>query len=140
MKVKDAMCEQAVWCAPDRPVSEVARLMREEDIGAVPVGENDRLVGMVTDRDIALHGFSPELAPSATTVADVISKGVIYCNETQDLEDAIRLMENHQVRRLPVINQAKRLVGMLSLGDISHAVSHELSGMLLRSVSDHHSD
>ncbi len=138
MKVRDAMHAQATWCAPDKALADIAKVMRDEDIGAVPIGENDRLVGMVTDRDIALNGVGRGLDPVKAKASDVMSKGVIYCTENQDLEDAVRLMEDRRIRRLPVINDQKRLVGMLSLGDVSHAGSRELAGELLQSVTAHH--
>jgi CBS domain-containing protein len=91
-------------------VSDIAKKTRDLDIGAIPVGDNDRLIGMV-------------------------SKGIVYCRDTEELEDALCIMEQKQVRRLPVINDQKRMVGMLSLGDISHAASHELSGEVMAAVS-----
>jgi CBS domain-containing protein len=138
MKVKDAMHQGAVWVAPQTPVADVARKMRDLDIGAIPVGENDRLIGMVTDRDIACRGVANGGDCARLTARDVMSKGILYCNDTEDLEDALRIMEQKQVRRLPVINDKKRMVGMLSLGDIAHAASHELSGEVTAAVSAHH--
>jgi CBS domain-containing protein len=138
MKVKDAMHHGAEWVAPQTPVAEVARKMRDLDIGAIPVGENDRLIGMVTDRDIACRGVANGGDCARLTARDVMSKGILYCNDTEDLEDALRIMEQKQVRRLPVINDKKRMVGMLSLGDVAHAASHELSGEVTAAVSAHH--
>jgi CBS domain-containing protein len=138
MKVKDAMHQGAEWVAPQTPVAEVARKMRDLDIGAIPVGENDRLIGMVTDRDIACRGVANGGDCARLTARDVMSKGILYCNDTEDLEDALRIMEQKQVRRLPVINDKKRMVGMLSLGDVAHAASHELSGEVTAAVSAHH--
>lgn len=139
MKVKDAMHKGAEWIGPDMPVSEVAKKMRDLDIGAFPVGEKDRLIGMLTDRDIACRGVADGKDCTKLTVRDVMSKGVIYCRDSEELEDASRIMEDKKVRRLPVINDKKRMVGMLSLGDISHAASHELSGEVVAAVSAHHS-
>jgi CBS domain-containing protein len=138
MQVKDAMHKGAEWVAPDTPLSEVAKKMRDLDIGALPVGENDRLIGMVTDRDIACRAFANGRDVASLTVRDVMSKGIVYCTETEDLGDAIRLMEDKKIRRLPVINDKKRMVGMLSLGDVSHAASRELSGEVIAAVSAHH--
>ncbi len=138
MKVKDAMHKGAEWIGPQTPVAEVAKTMRDLDIGAIPVGENDRLIGMVTDRDIACRGCTDGKDLSALTARDVMSKGILYCNESEDLEDAMRIMEQKQVRRLPVINDRKRMVGMLSLGDVADAASHELSGEVIAAVSAHH--
>ncbi len=138
MKVKDAMHKGAEWVEPQTPIGEVARTMRDLDIGAIPVGENDRLVGMVTDRDIACRVVANGTDPGKLTAGDVMSKGILYCRETEDLEDAMRIMEQKQVRRLPVIDDRKRMVGMLSLGDIADAASHELSGEVIAAVSAHH--
>jgi CBS domain-containing protein len=138
MKVKDAMHKGVEWVAPQEPVADIAKKMRDLDIGAIPVGENDRLIGMVTDRDIACRGVANGGDCARLTARDVMSKGILYCNETEELEDAMRIMEQKQVRRLPVINDRKRMVGMLSLGDIAHAASHELSGEVTAAVSAHH--
>jgi len=138
MKVRDAMHRGVEWVGPDTAVSEVARKMRDLDIGAIPVGENDRLVGMVTDRDIACRAVADGNDCNKLTTRDVMTKGVVYCLDSEDVDDAIRIMEQKQIRRLPVINEKKRLVGMLSLGDISHATSHELSGEVVAAVSAHH--
>jgi CBS domain-containing protein len=138
MKVKDAMHQGAEWVEPQTPIGEIARKMRDLDIGAIPVGENDRLIGMVTDRDIACRAVANGTDPGKLTARDVMSKGILYCRETEDLEDAMRIMEQKQVRRLPVINDRKRMVGMLSLGDIADAASHELSGEVIAAVSAHH--
>jgi CBS domain-containing protein len=138
MKVKDAMHKGAQWVEPTTPVSEIAKLMQKLDVGAIPIGENDRLVGMVTDRDIACRGVADSKDCSTLTARDIMSKGIIYCNEAEDLADALRIMEQKKIRRLPVLNENKRMVGMLSLGDISHAASHELAGEVMAAVSAHH--
>jgi CBS domain-containing protein len=132
MKVKDAMHKGAEWVTPETTVAELARKMKDLDIGALPVGENDRLIGMVTDRDITCRDFL------TLTAREVMSKGVFFCTDTEEVEDALRIMEKNQVRRLPVINSEKRMVGMLSIGDISHATSHEMSGEVITAVSAHH--
>ena len=139
MKVKEVMHKGVEWREPDTSVAELARVMAAEDIGAIPIGENDRLVGMVTDRDIAIRAFKNADA-SNKTARDVMTEGVIYCMENENIEDAIRLMEQKEIRRLPVINDNKRMVGILSLGDVSHAVNQSLSGELIRAVSDHHDE
>ena len=138
MKVKQAMHQEASWCEPGTSICDVAQRMKSEDVGAIPIGENDRLVGMVTDRDIALRAVAEGRDCKKTTAREVMSNKVLYCNEDQELEDAVRIMENNQIRRLPVINSDKRLVGMLSLGDVSHAAGQSLSGELLKAVSAHH--
>ena len=138
MKVKDAMHKGAEWVTPETTVAELARKMKDLDIGALPVGENDRLIGMVTDRDITCRAGSDGKDFLTLTAREVMSKGVFFCTDTEEVEDALRIMEKNQVRRLPVINSEKRMVGMLSIGDISHATSHEMSGEVITAVSAHH--
>lgn len=138
MKVKDAMHTGCEWVDPDTPISEVARKMKALDVGALPVGENDRLVGMVTDRDIACRGVADSRDWSTLKARDVMTQGIIYCNDSEELDDAIRIMEQKQIRRLPVINDKKRMVGILSLGDISHAAPRELTAEVMTAVSAHH--
>ena len=138
MEVSKAMHSKADWVSSDTPVSEIAKIMEKDDIGAVPVGKDDRLIGMVTDRDIALRVVAEGRDPARTTAEEVMSKGIIFCRTTETVEDAIHVMTQKKVRRLVVLDEKKRLAGMLSLGDVSRAVGRELSGELLRRVSDHH--
>lgn len=137
MKVKDAMHRDAKWVSPETPVSEMAKMMKDLDIGALPVGKDDRLVGMVTDRDITC-GLANSADASTLTAEKVMTTGIVYCRADEDIENAIRLMESKQIRRLPVIDDKKRMVGMLSIGDISHAVARNLSGEVITAVSAHH--
>lgn len=138
MNIEKAMHKGAKWVAPETSVREIAALMKRDDIGAVPVGENDRLIGMITDRDLALRVL-PDGADSAKLKArDVMTKGIVYCRTDQTVEDAIHLMEDKKIRRLPVINDKKRLVGMLTLGDVSHNTSRELMGELVHAVAMPH--
>ena len=109
--------------------------MRDEDIGALPVGENDRLIGMVTDRDIAVRGVAEDRAPETTTVRDVMSEKVYYCFEDDDVEDAARCMAENQVRRLPILNRDKRLTGIVSLADIAQT-GEECEKTALEGVSE----
>lgn len=138
MRVRDAMHEGCTWCSPDTPLSEIAQILRDEDIGAVPIGENDRLIGMVTDRDIACRGVSLGSDMSSMTARDVMTEGIEWCLEDDDINSAVQKMEEQQLRRLPVMNREKRMVGILSLGDISHAVARKQSGEFASAVSAHH--
>jgi CBS domain-containing protein len=138
MKVKEAMHPGAEWLEASTPLVEVARKMREHDVGAIPIGEKDRLVGMVTDRDITLRAVAESKDAHNLTARDVMSKGIIYCRDTEDVEDATRIMEQKQIRRLPVLDEQKRLVGMLSLGDVAHSAPLHISGETLTAVSAHH--
>ena len=138
MKVKDAMHKGTEWIGPDTPVPEIAMKMKKLDIGAMPVGENDRLIGMVTDRDITCRAIANGKDCSSLTARDVMTAGMIFCRDTEDLDDALRVMEQKKVRRLPVIDGKKRMVGILSIGDISHVASHELTGEVMAALSAHH--
>jgi CBS domain-containing protein len=139
MKVKDAMHKGVDWVSPDTPVTELAKLMRDHDVGAVPIGENDRLVGMVTDRDIVCKGLAQDnFNASSTTARDVMTAEIHCCRDDDDLAKAVRHMDELKVRRLPVINKSKRMVGILSLGDVSHSASADLLMACIKSVSAHH--
>ena len=138
MKVKDIMHRGVKCVDPETPVGQIARKMRDEDIGAVPVCEDDRLVGMVTDRDIVTRGLAADKNCAELIARDVMTKPIVYARADEDVEDALHIMEKNQIRRLPVINENKRLVGMLSLGDISQKAGRDLAGDVMRSVSAHH--
>jgi CBS domain-containing protein len=139
MKVKEAMHKGVDWVAPDTPLADLAKLMRQHDIGAIPIGENDRLVGMVTDRDIVCKGLAEDgFDAHRATARDVMTPGIHCCSEDDDLAKAVRHMEALKIRRLPVINKSKRMVGILSLGDISHSASSDLLTECVKKVSAHH--
>ena len=138
MKVKDAMHRGVEWREPGTPVKEIAKVMRESDVGAVPISEAGRLVGIITDRDIACRAVANGNDIDKLTAADIMTQGIIYCTEGEDVEDAVHLMEDNQIRRLPVLDDEKRMVGMLSLGDLTHSVSRELVGELAEAVAEHH--
>jgi CBS domain-containing protein len=138
MKVKDAMHPGVTWVGPETSITDLARSMRDDDIGAIPIGENDRLIGMVTDRDIVVKGCAGGRDISTMTARDVMSEPILYCRADQDMDDAIRLMEIHQVRRLPVIDANKRMVGMLSIGDVAAFTNRDLLGEVVERVAIHH--
>jgi CBS domain-containing protein len=139
MKVKDAMHKGVDWVSPDTPITEIAKLMREHDIGSIPIGENDRLIGMVTDRDIVCKGLAQDgFDAGGATARDVMTPRVHCCREDDDLAKAVRHMEALKVRRLPVINKGKRMVGILSLGDIGRSAPGDLLSECVKSVSAHH--
>jgi len=138
MKVKDIMHTGVAWVGPETSIFEIAQKMRDEDVGSVPVGENDRLVGMVTDRDIVCRGLAGTKDCHQLTARDVMSKPIVYARADEDIKDALHLMEKNRIRRLPVIDENKRLAGMLTLGDISEKMGRDLTGEVMRSVSSHH--
>jgi|SRR5262245_22551464 len=118
MRVSEAMTREVKICTPGQTIREVARTMREIDAGAMPVGENDRLIGMITDRDIAIRAVAQGKGPD-TPVREVMSEHIEYCYEDEDLGRVAQGMADVRVRRLPVVNREKRLVGILSLGDLA---------------------
>ena len=138
MKVRDAMHEGVEWVEPGTSIKELAKTMREHDVGAIPVGEKDRIIGMVTDRDIVLRAIAEGGQCESVTARDVMTKGIVFCRDVEEVEDAVRIMEQKQIRRLPVLDENKRMVGMLALGDISHAVSRVITGEVTAAVSEHH--
>jgi CBS domain-containing protein len=118
MQVSKAMSSDVKIANPNESIREAARLMAKLDCGSLPVGENDRLVGMITDRDIAIRAVA-EGKSASTKVRDVMSTEVKYCFEDDDLDQVSHNMADLKVRRLPVLNHDKRLVGIVSLGDIA---------------------
>ncbi len=138
MKVKDAMHKGAVWVKPQTLLDEIATRMRDSDIGAIPVQADGHLVGIITDRDLACRALADGGDLSKMTAQDVMTKHVSCCSPDDDLRVAIQAMEAKKVRRLPVVDSHKEVVGMLSLGDISHKAAMALSGEALRALSAHH--
>ena len=137
MQVREAMTRDVQIASPSQSIQQVARLMFDLDAGFLPVGENDRLIGAITDRDIAVRGIAKGKGPK-TAVRDVMTNDIHCCREDDDLAKALRHMEELKIRRLPVINKSKRMVGMLSLGDISHMAPSDLLTKTVKSVSAHH--
>ena len=136
MKVQTAMHKGVEWVGPATPITELAKLMRQHDVGSIPIGENDQLIGMVTDRDIVCKGLAQNgFDASRATARDVMTAGIHCCRDDDDLAKAVRHMEALKVRRLPVI---KRMVGILSLGDVSHSAPSDLLSECVKSVSAHH--
>jgi CBS domain-containing protein len=118
MKVSKIMSRDVTLLNPSQTICVAASLMTEIDAGALPVGENDRLVGMITDRDIVVRAVAQGRSAD-TKVADVMSKEVLYCFDTDEIDEVARNMGKARVRRLPVVNRDKRLVGIVSLGDLA---------------------
>src|SRR4029453_11025746 len=118
MKISDAMTPEVQLCTPDDTLKDAAQAMAALGVGLLPVTDNDRLVGMISDRDIAIRGIGMGRGPEGR-VGDVMTADVKYCYDDQDLEEVSANMGNIQVRRLPVLNRNKRLVGIIALGDIA---------------------
>jgi CBS domain-containing protein len=138
MKVKDMMHKGVECVSPDTAIDAVAKKMRELDVGAIPVASDGKLVGMVTDRDITIRCVADNETMSKIKAKDVMTSGVVYCRDNEDVEDAVRIMEGKQIRRLPVLDESMRIVGMVSLGDVSHALPRDITGEVAQAVSAHH--
>jgi CBS domain-containing protein len=135
MQISEIMTRDPELIDPNASIREAAKRMRSENVGALPVGENDRLIGMVTDRDIVTRGVAEERMAGTTSVREVMSEKVFYCFEDNDLEAAAKCMADHQVRRLPVLNRDKRLVGIVSLADLART-GEEAEKIALEGVSE----
>jgi CBS domain-containing protein len=118
MKVKECMTRDVRVVAPDDTIERAAQMMQQIDAGILPVGEGDRLVGMITDRDIAIRGVGKGCGPGAK-VRDVMSQEVKYCYDDADTDEVLGNMAQIQVRRMPVVTHDKRLVGIVSIGDLA---------------------
>lgn len=134
MKVSDVMTRDVRMTNPDQTIQEAARIMAEIDSGCLPVAHGDGLVGMITDRDIAVRAVASGMGPD-TSVAQVMSESVKYCYEDDDTGDVCQNLGELQVRRLPVLNRDKRLVGILSLGDIALTDGDGSAGAALSKIS-----
>lgn len=137
MKVGNMMSSDVCVVSPDDSLREAAKLMSEYDIGSLPVGENDRLVGFLTDRDIAIRGVARGLSPDSR-VREAMSNDVKYCHEDDDIESVAKNMASLEVRRLPVVNRDKRLVGIVSLGNFAGSGDSRASQDLLQGVAAPH--
>ena len=136
MQIREIMSRDVEVISPDTPVVEAARMMRDIDSGFLPVGENDRLVGTLTDRDIVLRSTAEGQDPSRARVREVMSRQLYYCFEDDEHEDAAALMGEKQIRRLPILNRDKRLVGVVSLGDIATRTGDDaVTGQTVEDVS-----
>jgi CBS domain-containing protein len=137
MQLKSIMTRDVEVVRPDASLNEVARRMRERDTGVVPVCDGRRILGMVTDRDIVLRAIADNRDTHTTRARDVMSHDVIYCFEDESIRHAAHLMQEKQIRRLAVLDRAKNLVGIVSLGDLAVGSGrHGLSGATLESVSE----
>ncbi|RRI02324.1 CBS domain-containing protein [Mesorhizobium tamadayense] len=134
MKVGNCMTEAVRVASPDQTLQEAAATMASLDAGVLPVGENDRLVGMITDRDIAIRGVAEGRGPEAT-IREVMSAEVRYCFDDEEVEDVLRKMGDLKIRRMPVISRDKQLVGIVSLGDLTMNGEAAQAGEALGGIS-----
>lgn len=136
MRVSEAMTRDVKVANPNQSLHDVAKIMADDDVGSLPVGENDRLIGMITDRDIAIRAVALGKSPDATKVREVMSEDVKYCFDDQDIADVARNMGEIQVHRLPVVNHDKRLVGIIALADIANTAGAELAGDAVQGICE----
>lgn len=121
MKIADCMTPDCRYCDTSDNLVTLAKRMADEDIGAIPVGSGDKLVGMVTDRDIVVRGLANGKDPASVTASEVMADPVLYCYDDQDCSEVAATMAEQQVRRLPVVDRDKRLRGFVSVGDFARA-------------------
>jgi CBS domain-containing protein len=137
MKIKDIMTQNVECVWPDDTLQEAALKMKEMEIGPLPVCDRDHIVGMLTDRDITVRGVAPGRDPRSTKVRDVMTREVIHCYEDEEAEEAGRLMQTHQVRRILVVDRNERLVGIVSLGDLAAETGDpQRVGKVLQDISE----
>ena len=140
MQIREVMTPGAEIISSNAPAIEAAAKMREFDVGSLPVCDGERLEGLLTDRDIAVRLVAAGLDPSKTQVSEIMTPGATYCFDDQTLDEAAMIMEAHQIRRLPIMDRDKHLVGMLSLGDLAvrtHGTEdQELADEALKNISE----
>jgi len=137
MQVQDAMTRGPVCIRPDATLQEAAQMMKQLNCGSLPICDNDRLAGMITDRDITIRATAEGRDPANTSVRDVMTPKLAYCFDDQDVSQAAQIMEEKQIRRLPVLNRDKRLVGIVTLGDVAVRTHDEhISGRTLERVCE----
>jgi CBS domain-containing protein len=134
--IKDTMTANPCSIDADKPVSYAAKMMRDEDVGLAPIVEGDRLVGTLTDRDIAVRVVAEGRDAESTTVREVASSDVVTVSPEQGLDEALSLMAEHQVRRLPVVEENGRLVGVVAQADVAEHADSSETGRLVEKISD----
>ena len=137
MTVKDMMTENAECTRPDATLQEAATRMKALDVGVLPVCDGDRLVGVITDRDIVIRSVAAGHNPADHLVAEAMTKDMFYCFDDQEISDVTRLMKERQIRRVPVLSRSKRLTGIVSLGDLALDLNNDrLVGGTLERISE----
>lgn len=134
-KIRDVMTPQCEWIKPEATIADAANIMQAQDFGFLPVGENDKLIGMVTDRDIVVRAIAQAKDPAATQVRDIMTPKTYYCYDDQGVEEICENMAKIKVRRLPVVNRDKRLVGIVSLGDLSQEAQNAEIGQTEQQIT-----
>jgi CBS domain-containing protein len=133
--VSEAMTSNPCTIDATKSVAYAAKMMRDEDVGVAPIVEGQKLVGVLTDRDVAIRVVAEGRDPQSTTVTEVASKEVVTVDPQQDLDEALRLMAKHQVRRLPVVEEDGRLVGVLAQADVAREGDDARTGQVVEEIS-----
>ena len=133
--VRDIMTKDVQTVTPETTLREATQILKNRDIGSVPVVEGRKVVGVITDRDIAIRGVAEGLDPASTKASEAMSKEVVAVQETDDLQEAERIMHDQQIRRLPVINEQNELVGYLAMAKVARTESPAQTGKVIQGVS-----
>jgi CBS domain-containing protein len=134
--VRDVMTSNPRSIEPSTAVTEAARLMKTEDVGSLPIVDGDQLVGVVTDRDVVIRVVAEKKDPQSTTVGEIASRDLVTVDPQQDLDEALRLMAQHQVRRLPVAEEDGKLVGILAQADVAREGKDSQTGQVVQEISE----
>ena len=134
-QIKDVMSPNFKFMAPDAPISQIAQQMRDMDCGFMPLAENDKMVGMITDRDITIRAIAEGKNPENTQAREIMTAKTFYCYDDQDIEEVCNNMGEIQVRRMPVVNRDKRLVGVVSMGDLAQVASRPNVGQTQQQIT-----
>ena len=134
-KVREVMTDRPRCITPETPVLEAARLMKSEDVGSLPILDGERLTGIVTDRDIVLQAVAEEKDPRGMPVREVASQDLVTVGQDEDLSEALKRMASHQVRRIPVVDEDDRLVGIVTQADVAREAKDKDSGQMLQDIS-----
>jgi len=136
MKIKEVMQPSPIVERPSITLKEAAEIMANKHVGFLLFGDDDRLQGTLTDRDIVIRGVSAGMDINNTTVEEILTDEILYCRENQNTDEVAQNMSEQQVRRLPVVDEDKRLVGIISLGDIAQHLSADIAGRVLKGVTE----
>src|SRR5215475_10385468 len=137
MKIQKLMSQNVQYIEPTTPIAKAAEKMRELDIGFLPICDNDRLVGTITDRDITIRSVAQGRDPRLAPVQEIMTSSVFYCYDDDDVEHVAKQMQEKEVRRMLILNRQKRLVGVVSLGDIAKAsIEKDLAGETLGEIAE----
>ena len=135
MQIKDVMTPNAQWIDPKTSIAEAAVKMRDQNLGVLPVGDGTRLIGMITDRDMAVRAVADRRDPATTKVSDIMTAEIRYCFDDQSAEEVAQNMGEQRIRRLPVVDRDKRLVGIISLGDLAQRGAPRAAGDSLAQIA-----